>query len=114
MCPIMENASDAGILMLEGAFTIERANELKQLLVNALKDKNRVALNLEGITEVDLSCLQLLCSAHRTSMELKKRLTVEGRQPEVFQRAVKDAGFTRPVGCHKDPDKSCLWLGGLE
>jgi len=107
-------SDDVEILALKGALTIECANELKSMLLDALNKKDHVVLNLEGVKEVDLSCLQLLCSAHRTSLKFHKQLTLAGRQPESFQQAVRDAGFTRQVGCHKDPHQKCLWIGGLE
>ena len=106
--------ADAVTLSLKGALTIERAGELKEVLIDALNKEDCVVLNLEAVTQVDLSCLQLLCSAHRTSLELNKQFILEGGQPEPLQQAIRDAGFTRPAGCKKDPHKSCLWIGGLE
>lgn len=110
----MQKPDGAGRLFLKGALTIEHAGELRQMLIDAFKKTDSVKLNLEDVTEVDLSCLQLLCSAHRTSLDLNKQLLLDGGQPESFQQAIRDAGFTRPVGCRRDPHQSCLWIGGLE
>lgn len=106
----MEKSDATQVLTLKGALTIERANELKLVLLDALDKNDNVVLNLEAVTEVDLSCLQLLCSAHRTSLDRHKQLSLEGRQPESFQQTVRDAGYTRPVGCHKESHQRCLWI----
>ena len=110
----MLNSADATILKLEDRWTIERAHELKGALVAALSGNDQVIIDLEEVTEVDLSFLQLLCSAHRTSLKLNKHFALQDNQPEAFTRAVRDAGYARTLGCHGDPYKSCLWKGGWE
>jgi anti-anti-sigma regulatory factor len=110
----MEKTDDIQFLALKGALTIEYATELKSVLLEAIYMKDHLVLSLEEVTEVDLSGLQILCSAHRTSLEQHKQLTLQGARPGSFQQAVKDAGFIRSVGCHKDPHQKCLWVGGLE
>ncbi len=43
----------------------------------------------EAVTEIDLSCLQLLCSAHRTALSLNKNLTLNCQESEAFMRPPK-------------------------
>ncbi len=86
------------VLKLSGKWTVERAHELRSLLLNALKGHEQVLLELEGLMEVDISCLQLLCSAHRSSVKLGKRLALHGNRPETFGQVVRDAGFARALG----------------
>lgn len=105
---------DPEILALKGALTIERVSDLKNMLIEAFSRKDHVVLDLKGVTEVDLACLQLFCSAHRTSLEMHKQMTLESGQSEAFQQAVRDGGFTPSACSHKDPHQSCLWIGGLE
>ena len=66
----MVELAEAYVLKLDGSWTIERAQELKHALVEALKDSDHITIETEGLREVDLSALQLLCSAHRTSLRL--------------------------------------------
>jgi anti-anti-sigma regulatory factor len=100
------------ILRLEGSWTIERAHELKSMLVAALADKDQVIIDVEGLMQADLSCLQLLCSAHRASLKVNKRLVLNDKPAEVFKKLVQEAGYERTLGCHRDPGKSCFWNGG--
>jgi hypothetical protein len=110
---IQESGSDR-ILCLNGKWTIENARRLKTILMELMSGSERVVLSLEKATEVDLSCLQLICSAHRTSLSTNKALSLDPQHPEAFKRLVRDAGYPRALGCHGDPGKSCLWLGGWE
>jgi anti-anti-sigma regulatory factor len=102
------------VLKLAGSWTIERAQELKHLLVTALRDNAFVTMDLQGVTEVDLSFLQLLCSAHRAFLEANKHFVLHDDKSAEFKRLVREAGFVRTLGCHSDPYKSCLWKGGWE
>ena len=107
-------STESCIVRLRGNLTVEHAHELKQSILDALQGNERIVIELEGVTDVDLSFLQLLCAAHKTSMRLGKELTLFGDRSETFKLAVSDAGFPRILGCHEDPDRGCLWIGGLE
>ncbi len=111
-----ENMDIAGspesrILRLEGSWTVERAHKLKQALIEVLNSGDHVVIEPEDLEEADLSCLQLFCSAHRVSLRLGKSLAFGEKKSENFKRLVRDAGFKRNLGCHKDPQTSCLWIG---
>ncbi len=68
-------------------------------LIKALVDSDRVEVKLGEVAEADLACLQLLCSAHRTAVTLKKRFAVAGARPEKFKQAL--LGATSII--HADP-----------
>ena len=108
----MGSKSEVGVLSLDGELTLQRADELRAALMSSLSSADHLVLNVESVTGIDLSCLQLLCAAHRSSEKLNKRLTITGERPDVFRRVVEDAGYLRHVGCVIDQGKSCLWLGG--
>lgn len=101
-------------LKLEGSWTIERAYELKELLMEALTGGHDVLVDLGGVVEVDLSCLQLLCSAHRSFLKRNKQFALHDNKPEVLKEAVRNAGYARTLGCHQDCCGNCLWIGGWE
>ncbi|MGA3118151.1 MAG: STAS domain-containing protein [Syntrophobacteraceae bacterium] len=108
----MTRSAETNVLKLKGSWTIERANELKCVLLEILNTCEHMTIDIEGLTELDLSAVQLFCSAHRTSLRDGKHLALHERKSETFKRMVCDAGFVRTIGCHKDPGKSCLWTGG--
>lgn len=107
-----KTANDVEVLTLGGDLTIAQATGLKQLLHGAVDHYQQVEIRFEDVTAVDLSCLQLLCSAHRTASALDKRLTLEGARPAVFRQAMQKAGLMRQKGCVLSPNTTCLWCGG--
>jgi anti-anti-sigma regulatory factor len=107
----MIGSSESTVLKLKGNWTIERAGELKPALLKALQSSDQIVIDLEELTDTDLSAIQLLCSAHAASLRLGKQLAFHHQKSEPFKRAVRDAGLARTVGCHRNPTTSCLWTG---
>lgn len=106
----LEQSGEVAVLSINGAMTVDNSLELKELLLRALNGADHVVFDLEKVTDVDLSCLQILCSAHRTSARLNKKVTLGGIRAEVFLKAVECAGFERHTGCIYDTAKTCLWV----
>lgn len=108
----MEPFGGPAMLILDGEVTVERAEELRKNLIRCLEEADEVIVDLEKVAGVDLSCLQLLCSAHRTAAAAGKGLVLGRTVPEVFTRAIRDAGYWRHGGCTWYARTSCLWSGG--
>lgn len=97
-------------LVISGVLTIEHAAELREALMKSLENASHVMLNMDGVTETDLSCVQLLCSAHRTFVNAKKSVELAGTS-EILKQAARDAGYKRSFGCMQETEKSCFWTG---
>ena len=98
---------------LEGNLSIERSEELRQFFLGRFKDSDPLVLNLDGVESVHVSCLQILCSAHRSFWALDRSLTLKGKIPKGFKRGLEEAGFDRERGCPLDRSQTCLFaLGG--
>lgn len=82
-----------GTLNIEAELTIQHANGLRNSLISSIGSVDHVMLNLEGLTEIDLTCLQLLFSASRTAANTKKNISVN-KCSGVFKQAVMDSGFS--------------------
>jgi anti-anti-sigma factor len=108
----LETSGDMHVLTLNGELTIEHAGELKKVMIDALKNADHVAVTVGDVKEIDLSCFQLLCSAHRTALKSNKQLTLSSRDSKIFQRMVKDSGYARHDSCALNPSQTCLWCGG--
>jgi anti-anti-sigma regulatory factor len=109
---LQREISGSETLRLEGELTIQHAGQLKEKLLQAFAETEALSLDLEGATEVDIACLQLLCSAHKTFLAANKELKTIGTIATPFQRAVDDSGYRRKTGCHSDPERDCLWVMG--
>lgn len=102
-------------VMLDGDLTVANAAVLKDLLLEALAaGGEHVEVDLEGVTGLDLSFLQMMCSASRTARNRGKELILTGTKGGVLLSARKAAGYIRHLGCSYNPTKSCIWVGGLE
>ncbi len=104
------DCSDNGVMRLEGELTIQYAGRLKEMLLKALGEVKGLSLDLEGVTEADVACLQVLCAAHKTFLASNKELKTIGRIGASFERAVNDSGYRRRTGCHADSGRNCLWV----
>jgi anti-anti-sigma factor len=108
----IEQSGSVGVMTIGGELTVQHADELKAALMRSLDAVDHLILNFDRVTEIDLSCLQLLCSAHRTSAKLRKQLTIAGNHCNMLKQVIEAAGYSRHIGCAFDCNKSCLWMGG--
>ena len=97
-------------LTLTGRLTIEHARELREALNKALQSAQELQLNMEKIEDIDLSCIQLLCSAFRTAKASKKKISLKGTAPVCFKEAAAKAGICRKEGYGPGNDDDCLWI----
>jgi anti-anti-sigma regulatory factor len=99
-------------VVVTGEMTIQNAAEIRNALLQAFSDGERLILKMDKVTAVDLAGLQLLCAAHRSSIADKKHFSVSGIYNEAIKSVIMDAGFPRRSGCVEDIDKTCVWTGG--
>jgi anti-anti-sigma regulatory factor len=104
-----QQSGNQGNVTLEGSLAVGQAEELRMLLIKALIDADQVNVDFGTVTDIDLSCLQLLCSAHRSAVRMNKRLVFSSGTPAEFRQAVVEAGYARSTGCRLDRNNSCLW-----
>lgn len=99
-------------LRLTGRLTIEQAAGLKEALTLALDAARELQVDLSGITEIDLTGLQLLGASHRSSLTSGKHFTIEDGGNRSYLDTVDSSGFRRHVGCDLDTCGTCIWVGG--
>ncbi len=100
---------DQGTIILEGELTVPHAEELKSAFLKALINGRALNIRFGAVQDVDLSCLQVLCSAHKSAVRMKKQVCFDGTVPKILKDAAEAAGYTRLSGCKLDSEKSCLW-----
>jgi len=87
-------------LVLEGALTIYRAQELKDQLLSALHNSPELHLDLSQVTEMDSSGLQLLYLAKREAARAEHALRIVAHSDavrEVFDLCNLNAYFGDPT-----------------
>ena len=112
----IRNANKNGreVLIISGALTVKHVKALKAALLEAIRNAPAVEVNVETIGDLDVSFVQLVCSAHRMAADLNKKMTITGLEQERFSGMLRRFGFFPPVGCHENTGKSCLWPHGRE
>ncbi len=109
-----EGQGTGEIVAIAGAVTVQRAAELRTVLADALARADRLAIDLSGVTEVDLCGLQLLCSARRTAARSGKRFAIAGATPDAVRQAAEAAGACIRSGCGAADPATCPWKGGTD
>jgi hypothetical protein len=103
-------SSKTTLLTLDGKLSIARAREIREIIAKALREGERVVVEFGECTTVDLSFLQLLCSAHREALGADRSLQLGEALPRLLSETAEAAGYYRDKGCAFDRNYSCLWL----
>jgi len=101
-----------GELTLSGSLTIENASAIKKKLITAVMREDALKVCIDADAAVDISFLQLLCSAHRTASKLGKSFALGHAASGNLFTAAESAGYFRKRGCARDREDTCLWMGG--
>lgn len=102
---------DRATLVVNGEVTIQNALGFFDVLDEWIEKSDTLELNLGGVAEADLTCLQLLCSAHRALIKMKKNLIVTGGElPEAISKVAREAGFLRERGGCGEGIHRCMWV----
>ncbi|PLX97919.1 MAG: hypothetical protein C0623_14245, partial [Desulfuromonas sp.] len=69
-----------------------------------------VTLRFKEVEDVDLSFIQILCSAHRSLVNNGKTMVIDGQLPESMMKLIDEAGLKVHIGCTFDSTVECPWL----
>lgn len=106
-----ELSGGIGTVAVEGELTIAHAGELRSVLARSTEEAASVVIRFGSIDDVDLSCLQLLCSAHRTLAKKNKDLRMEGEGVRRIFSVAEKAGYSQNACGRPQPESNCLWTG---
>ena len=106
----MNDSGDAVEHELSGDLTLVNIAEVKTKIASALAAADSVTFRFGEVGSVDLSFVQLLCSAYRTAHDQEKSLSFSGEWPTAFSELAEASGLTGHVGCSTDCSLACLWL----
>ncbi|MBF0352661.1 MAG: STAS domain-containing protein [SAR324 cluster bacterium] len=95
MLEFISEDNQTGKLRIQGHSTIGYAKELKTGLVEALDKVQLLKLDLSGLTEADLSFVQLLYSLSQTAAKSGKTVQLDGLCPALLRQLVDTVGFNQ-------------------
>jgi len=105
----VEKSGDVADVTLSGELNILDAEELKKAFMDALGTCSSVLIHVKDVLDIDLPSIQILCSAHKTALNLSKTLALSDDVPAVIRRTFISTGFFRHIGCSLDKNNTCLW-----
>ena len=110
MKTVVDENTKSGSLVLRDELTIASALVIRDALVKSLAEVSSLTMDVSSASAVDLSFLQLLCSAHRTATREGKSVALAGRSSGALQKVLVETGYRRVEGCILDVNKNCLWV----
>lgn len=104
-----ERLGGIGVLAFAGMLTVERSAKLRELLLVSLENSDHLVVNFNGVSEMDIFCRQMFCSAYRMSLRTNKRMTLSGLDRNMFQWCDgEEEHFCDTFGAH-DCAVTCIW-----
>ena len=99
-------------IVLEGKLTIEEASINKEVFNDACSKYQSVCIDLEQITDIDISGVQLICSANMFFEKNNKSLTLKSKKDDKILHVLTELGYYNKYGAtHGFSCKNCLWKG---
>lgn len=100
-------------LNCKGEMTIVRIADFKKTIEDILPGSKEVFIDLMAVTDMDISFLQLLCSANKTFEQQKIPFSLKGNLTEMMQQILLDAGYDFDEKYSDTSCKNCFWKGEL-
>lgn len=107
-CEINRADSTAELALL-GDVTIEDVAVLRDALLEQYSMVDELIVNMSGVSQIDLTCLQLFCSYHLAAIKGGKTISLLNISGPT-RSALVSLGFIRHVGCRNDSNHNCLWV----
>lgn len=107
-----EEADGCRVVHASGELGLPRIAALRQALIENVRAGGTTVLDLSGADSLDLSVLQVVCSAARTCARLSGEFRLRGASEEL-RRAARRAGFgAAQPGRGQTQAAGCLWGDG--
>ncbi len=92
--------------------TIETAADFSRVVRESLDASHVVAIEFEPAVEIDITGLQVLCSACRSAAQTGKIFTYHGPFPQALANIITSSGAERSTICKHNNNSTCIWFGG--
>ncbi|UCG78284.1 MAG: STAS domain-containing protein [Nitrospirota bacterium] len=107
----VDKSGKKGVLRPKGELTLLRADEMKKALMRALKKVKQLEIDLAGADDLDAACLQLICSAHRSAINAKRKITLKDTVPASVKDRLVFYGYV-DAKCDIKGQNDCLLASG--
>ena len=80
-------------VILEGNLTVQNASEIHKKLVETKNNFSKVDVQIQNVTDIDLSIVQLLSTYWKTFDTLNKNLDINFNTSNEIQKLLNNSGF---------------------
>jgi len=108
------SCQENGVIVINSGerLTIETVADFTRLIREGLSASKDVAVEFDANVEVDITALQVICSACKTAVAEGSTFTVRGSQPKVLADLIAASGAARHGLCKHNNNAACAWFGG--
>jgi len=111
MSVAIKQLPDLWEVAIEGDITLPCIAQVREAFLETLNGADHISLDLCYVSQVDISCLQVFCALHKTSITKGKEISFSGPVPSLVKETMERAGYYRDSGCRRKMSGECL-LGG--
>jgi ABC-type transporter Mla MlaB component len=108
---VRRKQSKRGRLVLEGAATIRSADAVHARLSDCLQRHSDVEIDCAGVTEADLSLVQLLLATRRSAERAGKTVALSAPAAGPLRQALAEGGLL-PTVAGQPGSEDAFWRGG--
>ncbi|MDD2853271.1 MAG: STAS domain-containing protein [Desulfuromonadaceae bacterium] len=112
--PLNSSVGENGAIKITSGerLTIENAAEFSRITTEALAASNSVFIDFDPAVEIDITGMQILCSACKSSAQSGKTFSFQGPRPPHLTELITACGAERHATCKHNNDSTCIWFGG--
>ncbi len=112
--PLNSSVRENGEIIITSGdrLTIETAGEFSRIMTDALAASKNVAIEFDPEVEMDITGVQILCSACKSAARSGKTFSYHGLQPQALANIIISSGAERRSVCKYNNDSTCIWFGG--
>ncbi len=86
-------SDNGGVFRVEGPLTVQQAAGFREALSKYFEAAEDLEVDLTSVEEMDVACLQVICSALITCGGMNRALTIRDRASGACARAIEEAGL---------------------
>lgn len=112
--PLNSSCRENGEIIITSGdrLTIENAADFSRIIRESLDSSKNVAVEFEPSVELDITGVQVLCSACKSAAAGGKSFSYHGPQPKALAEIIISSGAERHAVCKHNNDSTCIWFGG--
>lgn len=112
--PLNSSVRESGEVVITSGdrLTIENAADLSRIIRESLDMASVVQIEFEPAVEIDITGVQIICSACRSAAQIGKIFSFHGPQPQSLTDIIAVCGAERNAICKHNNDSTCIWFGG--